>query len=400
MGSILELLGKSDNLSDPKPALNEGSAVLGMTISFLVAAWICGLMRLYVRFFVARCPGWDDLFVVLVMLSSLFLSIATCLCTNYGLGQHFITLGLKGMSQFIKSFYLCNGAYPMATALIKLALLFQYLRMFEPGSKSRLITIVVIVITALWGIAYTCLAFVPCFPVYAFWDLTYQTDARWAFGSHDPVIFARSFESHVGINVALDIIVFAIPLNLFLQHGLRTKSRLGLLALFTMGVLVNVLGIFRLIGISHSRAGTYPTLDPSWYGCVPIVLATVEVNLATICASLPVFWPALQSNLGKIFITKEVEITSEIRRFSGDEEATAELCDFSPQQQQQKQKQAVQDASARWYTDTLSLSRGTKIEVESGGHGHRPGEKLFVSEGFKRIADDQESQDNLVRPAT
>ncbi|KAF9870945.1 integral membrane protein [Colletotrichum karsti] len=392
--SILDLLGKADNLSDPKPVLNERPAVLGMVISFLIFSWICGIFRLYVRFFIARCPGWDDLFVVLVLFSSTLLSVGTCVATNYGLGQHFLPLGLGGMQAFVRSFYVCNGAYPMATALIKLALLFQYLRMFEKGSKSRFITIVVIYITALWGLAYTFLAFVPCFPISAFWNLTAVTNDRWGFGSHDPVIFARTFESHVGINVALDLIVFVIPIKLFMERGLRAKSRLGLLGLITMGVLVNILGIFRLIGITHSRAGTYPTLDPSWYGCVPIVLAAVEVNLATICASLPVFWPALQLSLGSIFITKEIEITSEIRRFSGDEESPAELCNITPTK---STKSPGQDAGpVRWselYNES-PLSRATKVEADTSPR--KPAEKMFMSERFRRVTGDQESQDHLV----
>ncbi|CCF43330.1 hypothetical protein CH063_13063 [Colletotrichum higginsianum] len=163
-----------------------------------------------------------------------------------------------------------------------------------------------------------------------------------------------------------------------------------------MGVLVNILGIFRLIGIFHSRAGTYPTLDPSWYGCVPIVLAAVEVNLATICASLPVFWPTLQKNLGQIFITKEVEITSEIRRFSTLEDgdpAAAELGDFSPRR---PSKALGSNPNARWYTDTLSLARSTKTEVESRGLATKASEKSLFSEGLKRIQEDRESKDHLV----
>ncbi|KAF5525607.1 Satratoxin biosynthesis SC1 cluster protein 4 [Colletotrichum aenigma] len=395
MGSILDLLGKADNLSDPMPILNERAAVLGMVISFLVVAWICGIFRLYVRFFVAHCLGWDDFFVVLAMLSSLMLSAATCVSTNYGLGQHFLTLGFGGMVAFARSFYVCGGAYAMATALIKLALLFQYMRMFEAGSKSRFVTLVVIYITAAWGLAYSFLAFIPCFPVSAFWNLTTVTKDRWAFGSHDPVIFARTFESHVGMNVALDLIVFLIPLRLFLEQGLRAKSRLGLLGLFTMGVLVNILGIFRLIGITHTQAGTYPTLDPSWYGCVPIVLAAVEVNLATICASLPIFWPVLQMNLGKIFITKEIEITSEVRRFSGDEEMVGELGDLSPQK---SLKSLGRDPNPRWsdiYAPSPDRSRAMKVHVEVES-GHKHGEKLFVSERSRRVLDDHESQEHIV----
>ncbi|KDN60950.1 hypothetical protein CSUB01_07319 [Colletotrichum sublineola] len=366
MGNIIELLGKTDNLSDPEPALNKQSAVLGMVLSFMVLAWICGFYRLYVRYFILQCPGWDDFFVVLSL-------------------------------DFVKVFYVCNGAYPMATALIKLALLLQYLRMFERGTKSRYITIVFIFITAAWGIAYSFLAWVPCVPVSAFWDLMSTSEARWAFGSRDPIVFARSFESHVSINVALDLIVFAIPIPLFLKAGLRKKSRMSLFALFAMGALVNVLGIFRVIGIAHSRAGTYPTLDPSWYGCTPIVLAAVEVNLATICASLPVFWPTLQKSIGQIFITKEVEITTEARRFSAlrDTEAAAELSEFSPKR---PPRALGNHTKAGWYTDTLGLTKFTPADVAPKRTAPITSEKSLFSEGNKSISDDQESQDPLVPP--
>ncbi|TKW48601.1 hypothetical protein CTA1_3292, partial [Colletotrichum tanaceti] len=160
---------------------------------------------------------------------------------------------------------------------------------------------------------------------------------------------------------------------------------------------VNILGIFRLIGISHSRAGTYPTLDPSWYGCVPIVLAAVEVNLATICASLPVFWPTLQKNLNQIFITKEVEITSEIRRFSTLEDgdpAAAELLDFSPRRP--RRVLGASNPNARWYTDTLSLARSAKTEVESRGLATKASEKSLFSEGLKRTKEEHDSKNYLV----
>lgn len=65
-----------------------------------------------------------------------------------------------------------------------------------------------------------------------------------------------------------------------------------------------------------NRAATFPTLDPSWYGSVPAVLSVLEVNLATICASLPVFWPVIEENLGRILVTREVDVTRETRDFS------------------------------------------------------------------------------------
>lgn len=69
------------------------------------------------------------------------------------------------------------------------------------------------------------------------------------------------------------------------------------------------------------------------------------------------------------------------------------MCDFSPV----KPSKPVASQSGKWYSETLSLSRATKIEVESSGPGHhRSGEKGLVSDRSRRIPDDQESQDGLV----
>jgi hypothetical protein len=75
----------------------------------------------------------------------------------------------------------------------------------------------------------------------------------------------------------------------------------------------NFASVWRLVTIIQHRAATRPTFDPSWYGCVSILLAAVEVDLTVICACVPVFWPVLQSAGFQIFVTKEVRITSQSR---------------------------------------------------------------------------------------
>lgn len=60
-------------------------------------------------------------------------------------------------------------------------------------------------------------------------------------------------------------------------------------------------------------------MDPTWYGPKSIVLAAIEVNLATVCASVPVFWPMITQGLGKIFVTQEVHVVHQHRRLSGEE---------------------------------------------------------------------------------
>lgn len=79
---------------------------------------------------------------------------------------------------------------------------------------------------------------------------------------------------------------------------------------------MNVCSVVRLITLIDSRATTSPTFDPSWYGPAPIVLSVMEIQLATICASLPVFWPIVKDawESKRIVVTHEVDIRNEPRK--------------------------------------------------------------------------------------
>lgn len=75
----------------------------------------------------------------------------------------------------------------------------------------------------------------------------------------------------------------------------------------------NGLCIWRLAETVLNRAGTSPTFDPPWNAPVIMVLAMLEVNLSSICASVPVFWPVLTAQIGRVFVTREVSVTRSIR---------------------------------------------------------------------------------------
>ncbi len=71
--------------------------------------------------------------------------------------------------------------------------------------------------------------------------------------------------------------------------------------------------VWRLATVIQHKAAMWPVKDPTWYGPISILLAVLEVDCASICASVPVFWPVLSRQLGKIFVTKEIEIIHEDR---------------------------------------------------------------------------------------
>lgn len=69
-----------------------------------------------------------------------------------------------------------------------------------------------------------------------------------------------------------------------------------------------ICSVVRFGSLVEHKATTSPTFDPTWYGPESIILSVLEVDIATIVASLPVFWPYLRRNIDKIMITHEIEV--------------------------------------------------------------------------------------------
>ncbi|KAI1445514.1 hypothetical protein F5Y02DRAFT_127274 [Annulohypoxylon stygium] len=310
----------TDNFNEPEPISNRPATIWGVVISCLVVSWICVSLRLYVRLLIVRAPGWDDLCVLLYLLMVTAGSIAVCVGVTTGLGQHFLLLQPWQTKGFLKTFYIGNATYVTATALIKEALLLQYLRVFERGVFVRRFLIFLIIFTAFWGVAFSFLAWVPCVPVYTFWDNGGGPNC-FGYGSSYAAPFIATFQSHAAINMVLDTLVLIIPLPLFFKDGATACTRIRLVGLLSMGIFVLVFATWRLVTIIEHQVATWPTRDPTWYGPISIVLAVLEVDAASICASVPIFWPVLRSlEWGKIFVTQEVNITRETRYMDDDED--------------------------------------------------------------------------------
>lgn len=113
-------------------------------------------------------------------------------------------------------------------------MLFQYLRIYEKGSKFYIVTLATIVFTILWGLAYSIIGWIPTVPVAGFWKMEMPA-TRYGYGSLDVRSFVGTYESHAAINMLLDAVVLAIAVPMFFKQGMRKNSYWGLLGLFVLG---------------------------------------------------------------------------------------------------------------------------------------------------------------------
>lgn len=105
--------------------------------------------------------------------------------------------------------------------------------------KRRRLTIALIIVASLWGIAYSFLAWVPCVPVSGLWNTT-EKAVRYAYGSQDIGVFVGTYISHAALNMALDLAVLSIPLTTFgmwNDDGVDKKSRKALIGLYFLGAM-------------------------------------------------------------------------------------------------------------------------------------------------------------------
>lgn len=152
------------------------------------------------------------------------------------------------------------------------------------------------------------------------------------------------------------------------------------LTLPRLSIRASLFSVLRLASLIQTTMTTYPTFDPTWYGSTPIVFAALEVDIATITAALPVFWPVLRElHLSQIMVTREVKVTMEHRRLSSDGETEDPDDDGI---ELQRSKSGLQDRSAGsiHYKDPYiaqqvnpfrSAEFGSKSDIEAGPMGRK-----------------------------
>lgn len=128
-----------------------------------------------------------------------------------------------------------NLTYVASTTFIKLAILCQYLRLFDMQSKvARVCTWMMIALTASWGITFFLLALFSCRPIAKNWNFTLPGTCV-AWGSKDPDEFFATWAAHSASNMALDMLVLVLPIPFLKSLRVQGKTRIGLIGLFAVG---------------------------------------------------------------------------------------------------------------------------------------------------------------------
>ncbi|GME22950.1 hypothetical protein GTA08_BOTSDO08866 [Neofusicoccum parvum] len=307
------------------PVVNRGITIRASSITCMLVALIAVALRLWTRWKMVRALGWDDLFVALAAIFTLFGCITLNNEVPNGLGLHERTivtenadgsLNYDTYETYFMWFYFTNAAYAATTSSIKLSLLFQYLRLFPKDLHPRTFytCLGLIGVVTTWGVSFLFLIIFACNPVDKSWHLTKEGKCI-MFGDFHPKNAYAAYASQTASNMFLDTVILIVPIPSLYKLSVGRKQKIGLMGLFSAGTLVVICASLRLWLVVKSKAGTYPTVDPPWYAPPIILMSVLEVNLAILTASMPIFWPYLASiGTSGIKVMQEVIVRSEPRK--------------------------------------------------------------------------------------
>lgn len=249
---------------------------------FLSVSLIVAGLRLWVRFVMLKAGGLDDLLLIVAILFTVSLSIASLVGEDLGLGNHIWQLSLaepveklRATSDITKTLYACYLTSPTAIAFTKLSIMATYYRIFPPGSL-RKITVTLSIIASIFWVASIFAVVFTCIPVQAAWDYSVKGHC---YNTLNFFMISSSF------HIILDIMLCVLPIPFIWSLSIPKTQRLILLALFCGGALACVSSILRLIHLR--RAGdnvNTNTVDA-------IAWSIIEVDTGIICASVAALRP-------------------------------------------------------------------------------------------------------------
>ncbi|KAJ4355498.1 uncharacterized protein N0V89_003514 [Didymosphaeria variabile] len=231
--------------------------------------------------------SWDDWAVLATTIISVPSAIITVYGTvRHGLGQHIWALRPEEITTMLKYFYVMAALYFTQTALLKLCLVFFYIRVFPSKSVQRLLWGTVIFVVA-WGFTFVLAALLQCQPVRYFWE-------HWD-GLHEGhcVDINAITNTHAAISIALDIWILGIPMWQLRHLKLHWKKKVGVGLMFSVGTFVTVVSILRLRALMNFAASS----DASWEFYDVSVYSTIEICVGIMCACLP----TVRQLLAKLF---------------------------------------------------------------------------------------------------
>ncbi|KAJ2897394.1 hypothetical protein MKZ38_004695 [Zalerion maritima] len=256
--------------------------LLVTSILFTSIALLTVIARLYTRFKIIKNAGIEEYLICISMAASIGFMVVVMYQIKYGLGIPFAEIPPENLMKFFQCLWATIPVYNFALLFVKLSIVCQYLRIFRLSLVQKLCKAMlgVLIVYGCWTVFGSIFM---CVPVQFFWGEGEGT-------CMDKLAF---WFSNAALNIATDILIFAIPIPLIKSLQIANKQKIALMAVFAFGAFVCVTSIIRLKSLYTISVSTDTSLD----GVECAIWSGIEINVAIACSSMSTLKPLI----GKLF---------------------------------------------------------------------------------------------------
>ncbi|KAF2170774.1 hypothetical protein M409DRAFT_51034 [Zasmidium cellare ATCC 36951] len=277
-----------------------GSAVVGVTISFTVLAFMATVMRLYTRIGIVRNAGLDDIVITIALALTSVLTVTMCQQVRYGMGRHADTLSNNDNVQSLVWFWASVWVYYVALCFAKLSILLQYLRIF-PERKFRIGCFTLIGVIVGWTFWAFFSALFACWPIRHFWDKSIE-------GTCLNRLAVCRF-SNAAVNIITDVCTAILPLPVLKSLNLPKRQKMVLMVVFGLGGVTCVISILRLSALYVISKSS----DVSWDNPLAAIWSSLEVNVGILCSCIPTLKGCITRYFPTLFSSSSYGASNNVR---------------------------------------------------------------------------------------
>ncbi|KAI9708033.1 MAG: hypothetical protein M1820_004237 [Bogoriella megaspora] len=265
------------NASPELEAQSRYKLLIAVTLVFMVFSTAAVVTRLFLRRKDIRA---DDITIILALLFNFAYGALTIYDTRWGSGLSPQLRPKQDAPVLAKLAYANRVYYGFFYVLWKVAACITYLRLMEGSQRIRMKQAIyaVLAFSIALHLTYGFGNLLFCIPIEKNWVPTHPGKC---------INFARWNYTIASLTIFNDVLIWSLPLPMFLPLRMDRRTKIGLLAIFLFGFVTSISSIARAVAI-RVIVRTSDNFDT-------VLWQTIEYNLALISICLPFLRPVWQS---------------------------------------------------------------------------------------------------------
>ncbi|KAG9651417.1 integral membrane protein, partial [Aureobasidium melanogenum] len=260
--------------------------VMGVMITFWILTWVIVSLRVYVRAFMIKSFGKDDVAMIVTLL--LFTAYLSCqaAAVTHGVGRHRKDIPEKDLPTGFAAWMFAEVFYTASASFLKVAV-GLFLERITQNKVHILIIRVMMAATMLIGTIYLFVALFQCTPISFYWDFSPNAKGHCI---SPMVLVVISYVASV-LNGGADFFFGILPIFIVKDLNMKRNTKIVVAGILGFAAIGSISTLVRLPYVR--QLGTYKG-DFLYTSTYIALWSTVEVGIGVSAASLATLRPLVQ----------------------------------------------------------------------------------------------------------